>query len=116
MINKVKITNLADAESYSFNKNKTEYDVWISVVGDEDRKQISRMRKNFKEKNVKFFHQFFADWSDEDGISWEHLKKRFTIFTCDFFKTIQKILVVFRISIISFFFQIWSFLCNIQIR
>lgn len=74
MINKIKITNLADAESYSFNKNNTEYDVWISAVGQEDRKQINRMRKNFQEKNVKFFHQFFADWSDEDGIEWGHLK------------------------------------------
>jgi predicted protein tyrosine phosphatase len=75
MINKVKITNLSDAESYSFNKNKTDYDVWISVVGEEDRKQISRMRKNFQEKNVKFFHQFFADWSNEDGIAWKHLEQ-----------------------------------------
>jgi predicted protein tyrosine phosphatase len=75
MINKIKITNLAEAESYSFNKNNTEYDVWISVVGQEDRKQINRMRKNFAEKNVKFFHQFFADWSDEDGIQWGHLER-----------------------------------------
>jgi len=75
MINKIKITNLADAESYSFNKNNREYDVWISAVGEEDRKQINRMRKNFQEKNVKFFHQFFADWSDEDGIQWGHLKQ-----------------------------------------
>ena len=64
MINKVKITNLADAESYSFSKNNTEYDVWVSVVGQEDKKQINRMKKNFKEKNVKFFSQFFADWSN----------------------------------------------------
>lgn len=75
MINKIKITNLADAESYSFNKNDREFDIWISVIGEEDRKKINRMRKNFKEKNVKFFHQFFADWSDEDGIQWEHLKE-----------------------------------------
>ena len=74
MINKIKITNLGEAESYSFNKNNTEYDVWISVVGEEDRKQINRMRKNFAEKNVKYFHQFFADWSDEDGIQWKHLE------------------------------------------
>jgi predicted protein tyrosine phosphatase len=74
MINKIKITNLAEAESYSFNKNNTEYDVWISVVSEEDRKQINRMRKNFNEKNVKHFHQFFADWSDEDGIVWKHLE------------------------------------------
>ena len=31
------------------------------------------MRANFREKNVKFFAQFFADWSDEDGIQWGHL-------------------------------------------
>jgi predicted protein tyrosine phosphatase len=74
MINKIKITNLAEAESYSFNNNNTEYNVWVSVVGEEDRKQINRMRKNFLEKNVKFFHQFFADWSDEDGIQWKHLE------------------------------------------
>jgi len=74
MINKVKITNLADAESYSFSKNNTEYDVWISVVGQEDKKQINRMKKNFQEKNVKFLHQFFADWSNEDGIAWKHLE------------------------------------------
>jgi predicted protein tyrosine phosphatase len=74
MINKIKITNLSDAESYSFNPHNSEYDVWISVVGQEDRKQINRMRKNFAEKNVKCFHQFFADWSDEDGIQWKHLE------------------------------------------
>lgn len=74
MINKIKITNLADAESYSFNKNNKDYDVWISAVGSEDKKQINRMKKNFQEKNVKFFAQFFADWSDEDGIQWGHLE------------------------------------------
>jgi len=74
MINKIKITNLADAESYSFNKNNKDYNIWISTVGQEDRKQINRMRKNFNEKNVKYFHQFFADWSDEDGIQWAHLE------------------------------------------
>lgn len=73
MINKIKITNLADAESYSYNKNNRDYDVWISAVGQEDKKQINRMRKNFQEKDVKFFAQFFADWSDEDGIQWGHL-------------------------------------------
>jgi predicted protein tyrosine phosphatase len=73
MINKIKITNLSDAESYSYNKNNKEYDVWVSAVGQEDKKQINRMKKNFQEKNVRFFSQFFADWSDEDGIQWEHL-------------------------------------------
>lgn len=73
MINKIKITNLADAESYSYNMNNRDYDVWVSVVGQEDKKQVNRMRKNFQQKNVKFFAQFFADWSDEDGIQWGHL-------------------------------------------
>jgi len=74
VINKIKITNLAEAESYSFNPNNNDYDVWISVIGKEDRKKVNRMGKNFAEKNVKFFHQFFADWSDEDGLQWKHLE------------------------------------------
>lgn len=74
MIDKIKITNLAEAESYSFNPNNNDYDVWISVIGKEDRKKANRMGKNFAEKNVKFFHQFFADWSDEDGLQWKHLE------------------------------------------
>lgn len=73
MINKIKITDLADAESYSFNLNNKDWDVWVSVVGEEDKRKINRMRNNFREKNVKFFAQFFADWSDEDGIEWGHL-------------------------------------------
>lgn len=73
MINKIKITNLADAEHYSFGNN-SDWDIWISVVGEEDRKKINRMRKNFAERDIKFFHQFFADWSDEDGIQWKHLE------------------------------------------
>jgi predicted protein tyrosine phosphatase len=73
MINKVKITNLQEAESYSFNKNNTNYDIWISVVGEEDRRKINRMKSNFLQKGTTHFHQFFADWSDEDGIKWEHL-------------------------------------------
>lgn len=73
MINKIKITNLAEAESYSFNKNDTNWDVWVSVVGVEDKRKIARMRNNFQEKGVKFFAQFFTDWSDEDGIQWGHL-------------------------------------------
>ena len=74
MINKIKITNLSEAESYSFNKNNINYDVWISVVGKEDKREINRMNKNFHEKEVKHFSQFFADWSDEDGIKWSHLR------------------------------------------
>jgi predicted protein tyrosine phosphatase len=73
MINKIKITCLSKAEKYSFS-NDNDYNVWISVVGQQDRKEISRMSRNFAGKNVKFFHQFFADWSDEDGIQWKHLE------------------------------------------
>jgi len=75
MINKIKITDLAEAESYSFNKNNAEYDVWISVVDEADRRKINRMKSNFAGKNVKHFHQYFYDWSDEDGIAWSHLKQ-----------------------------------------
>jgi predicted protein tyrosine phosphatase len=75
MINKVKITNFSDAESYSFNKDNREYDIWITVVGEEDRRKVNRMRDNFREKNVRFFFQFFADWSEEDGIQWKHLER-----------------------------------------
>jgi predicted protein tyrosine phosphatase len=73
MISKIKVTNLAEAEHYSFGTSK-EWDVWISVIGSEDRKKINRMHKNFAEKDIKFFHQFFADWSDEDGFQWKHLE------------------------------------------
>lgn len=74
MINKIKITNLSEAEHYSFGNNN-DYDVWVCVVGEEDRKVVNRMRKNFAEKNIKFFNQFFADWSDEDGIEWNRLER-----------------------------------------
>ena len=74
MIAKVKITNLSEAESYSFNKNNRDYDLWVSVISAEERKKINRMEKNFREKNVRFFRQFFEDWSDEDGPQWGHLE------------------------------------------
>jgi predicted protein tyrosine phosphatase len=75
MISQLRITNLSEAEKISYNQNNLDQNVWISVVGQEDRRQIARIRKNFQTKNVKFFHQFFADWSDEDGIAWGHLKQ-----------------------------------------
>lgn len=75
MISTVLITNLKEAERHSFRSLPQEQDLWISVVGEEDRNSIRRMSKNFREKNVKFFHQFFADWSDDDGLQWEHLKQ-----------------------------------------
>ena len=75
MIHKVKITDLSDAESYSFNKNNKDYDVWISVVDEADKRKVSRMKKNFSEKGIKSFAQFFYDWSDEDNHIWAHLKE-----------------------------------------
>lgn len=76
MIHKVKITDLTDAESYGFNKNNKDYDVWISVVDEHDKRKVSRMQKNFSEKGVKSFAQFFYDWSDEDDHTWNHLREQ----------------------------------------
>ena len=75
MINEIKITDLSKAESYSFNSD-TKYDVWITAVDDVERKKIDRMRRNFFAKGVNFYSQFFADWSDEDGIQWASLKSK----------------------------------------
>jgi hypothetical protein len=75
VIHKVKITDLSDAESYSFNKNNKDYDIWISVVDEADRRKVSRMKKNFSVKGIKSFAQFFYDWSDEDNHIWAHLKE-----------------------------------------
>ena len=75
MIHKVKITDLSDAEGYSFNKNNKDHNVWISVVDEADKRKVSRMQKNFAEKGVRSFAQFFYDWSDEDGFTWNHLKE-----------------------------------------
>ena len=75
MINEITITDLAKAESYSFNSD-TKYDVWVTAVDDVERKKIDRMRRNFFAKGVNFYSQFFADWSDEDGIQWESLKSK----------------------------------------
>lgn len=73
MINEIIITDLSDAEGYSFNSN-TKYDVWITAVDDGDQRKVHRMTKNFEAKGTKHYAQFFADWSDEDGIKWEILK------------------------------------------
>lgn len=75
MINEIIITDLSKAESYSFNSDK-KYDVWITAVDDVERKKIDRMRRNFFSKGINFYSQFFADWSDEDGIQWESLKPK----------------------------------------
>ena len=74
MINSIKITDLSTAERYSFSRENLSHDVWISTVDRAENKKNSRMRRNFKEKGVKFFSQYFADWSEEDGIAWKHLE------------------------------------------
>jgi predicted protein tyrosine phosphatase len=74
MIAKLKITDLKEAEEYSFRNNK-DWNVWISVVEESDRRKIQRMSHNFNKKIVRHFSQFFADWSDEDGFQWKHLEK-----------------------------------------
>jgi len=72
MINKVKITDLSDAESYSYGP-KNDFDVWISTVDIVDKRKINRMKENFAKKGIKSFAQFFYDWSDEDSHLWSHL-------------------------------------------
>ena len=72
MINKIKITNLADAESYSFGPHN-DFDVWVSAVDMADKRKINRMKQNFDQKGIKSFAQFFYDWSEEDGHTWSHL-------------------------------------------
>ena len=72
MINKIKITDLASAESYSFGP-LNDFDVWISTVDMADKRKINRMKQNFDKKGIKLFAQFFYDWSDEDNLSWSHL-------------------------------------------
>jgi len=73
MINEIIVTDLSDAEGYSFNSN-TKYDVWVTTVDKGDERKVDRMTRNFEAKGAKHFAQFFADWSDEDGIEWGSLK------------------------------------------
>lgn len=72
MINKIKITDLSDAESYSFGPNN-DFDVWVSTVDLADKRKINRMKHNFLKKGIQSFAQYFYDWSDEDGHTWSHL-------------------------------------------
>jgi len=74
MINEIIVTDLSDAERYSFNPNNKNYDVWISTVDRDDTRKINRMRTNFDNKGVRYCSQFFYDWSDEDGDQWKHLE------------------------------------------
>lgn len=72
MIHKIKITDLSEAESYSYGP-RNDFDVWVSTVDIADKRKINRMKENFSKKNIKSFAQFFYDWSEEDGHSWAHL-------------------------------------------
>jgi predicted protein tyrosine phosphatase len=73
MINKVKVTNLADAESYAYGPNN-DFDVWISTVDSVDKRKMNRMKELLAKKGVKHFYQLFTDWSDEDGMKWAQLE------------------------------------------
>jgi predicted protein tyrosine phosphatase len=65
MINKVIITDLSKAESYAFG-GKNDYNVWVTVIDEEDEHKVSRMKKLLSNKGVSHFAQYFHDWSDED--------------------------------------------------
>lgn len=69
MINKIKIFDLSSSIRTSYKENAGGYNSWISTVDEEDRRKISRLKKNFltMNPNFKFFCQFFYDWSDEDS-------------------------------------------------
>ena len=73
MINKVKVTDLSDAESYAFGPYN-DFDVWISTVDYVDKRKMNRMKELLAKKGVKHFYQLFADWSDEDESQWKHLE------------------------------------------
>jgi predicted protein tyrosine phosphatase len=64
MINSVIITDLSTAVSTSFKEGKE--NVWISAVDEADQKKIRMMKKNFSQKQIPHFAQYFYDWSDED--------------------------------------------------
>lgn len=72
MINKIKITDLATAENYSFGP-RNDFDVWVSAVDIADKRKINRMKQNFNKKGIESCAQFFYDWSDEDNHSWSYL-------------------------------------------
>jgi len=73
VINKVKVTDLSDAESYAFGPHN-DFDVWISTVDYGDKRKMIRMKELLAKKRVNHFYQLFADWSDEDGLQWGHLE------------------------------------------
>jgi len=64
MINNIIITDLSTAVSASFKERKE--NAWISVVDETDQKKIRIMKKNFSQRQIPHFVQYFYDWSDED--------------------------------------------------
>ena len=69
MINKIAILDLTKAISTSYHNELKGYNSWITVVDEEDREKVKRLKRNFlkTQSNFKFFSQFFYDWSDEDS-------------------------------------------------
>jgi predicted protein tyrosine phosphatase len=65
MIKSVIITDLSTAVSTSF--KDCIQTVWISAVDEADQKKIRMMKKNFSQKQIPHFAQYFYDWSDEDN-------------------------------------------------
>ncbi len=65
MIKSVIITDLSTAVSTSF--KDCIQTVWISAVDEADQKKIRMMKKNFSQKQIPHFVQYFYDWSDEDN-------------------------------------------------
>ena len=67
MISKIDIFELDESISLSY-KDGDKYNAWISVVDEEDRYRVRRMKNNYYSANrgFKLFSQFFYDWSDED--------------------------------------------------
>lgn len=65
MINSIIITDLGTAVSFSFKEVKQ--NAWISTVDEADQNKIRMMKKNFAQRQVPHFAQYFFDWSDEDN-------------------------------------------------
>lgn len=73
MIEKIFVTDLKNTIKYSY-RNSNEYNAWISALDPEHKGKVNILRKNFAEKDVLYYNNFFYDWSDEDGPQWKHLK------------------------------------------
>lgn len=68
MINKIAIFNLAGCIGQSYKENSGGYNAWITIIDEEDRQDIKKIKNNFLRSNPSFkmFSCFFYDWSDED--------------------------------------------------